>query len=303
MVDFTIKQLEIFVSIVEHGSFTSAAEELFLNQSTVSSHLISLEETLGRPLFTRTNRRQISLTHDGELLYPIAKKVLETCEKIPPIFQSNTFEKPLVLGASMVPRQYLLPEQLSAYLSSHRDFRYVLRKGDSEDIHRMLKNGEIRIGFVGAISEPDMVEYVPISTDRLVLVAPNTPKYQAMQEKGCYGRDLLTEPMVAREDGSGTERSLQGYMRGLGMSPEKRNIVARMDDPEAIKRTVIGSPVVSVLSNLAVEQEVQNGSLLSFEMDRTGLKRSIYLVTLRGSRLNVQEQAFVDFLLKRIKKQ
>ena len=160
----------------------------------------------------------------------------------------------------------------------------------------MLKDGEISLGFVGAISEPNTVDYYPLAEDKLVLVTPNTPYYRQLQENGTYGRDLLSRPMVTREEGSGTDRSVQNYLRSLSLPPDSLDIVARVDDPEAIKRMVVGGVGVSILSALAVEQEVASGTLLSFEMDRNALKRDIYLITLRGRSFTRTEQKFIDFL-------
>ena len=74
------------------------------------------------------------------------------------------------------------------------------------------------------------------------------------------------------------------------------HVVARVDDPEAIKQMVSGGVGVAVLSALAVEQEVQNGTLLAFEMDKSALKRTIYLITIKSQQLSRMEQKLVDFL-------
>ena len=117
-----------------------------------------------------------------------------------------------------------------------------------------------------------------------------------MLEKGVYGRELLSCPMISREAGSGTDRSLQNYLRSISFPPEALDIVARVDDPEAIKRMVAGGVGVSVLSALAVRGEIDGGALLAFEMDRSALKRDIYLITLRTRRFSPMEQKFVDYL-------
>ena len=87
--------------------------------------------------------------------------------------------------------------------------------------------------------------------------------------------------------------SEKDFMRCL---PDSLDIVARVDDPEAIKQMVSGGVGVAVLSALAVEQEVQNGTLLAFEMDKSALKRTIYLITLKSQQLSRMEQKLVDFL-------
>lgn len=297
MNDISLKQLEVFAAVVEYGGFTRAAEELFFNQSTVSAHISQLEHALGRELFVRGSRRKLRLTEAGEQVYPIAKRILADCGALHALFTANAPDTGAVaLGASTVPGQYLLPEYLADYLQREKNFRYTLRRGDSASVHRMLLNGEIALGFVGAVSEPEAVDYFPLAEDKLVLTAPNNAHYRALKERGVYGRELLACPTVAREEGSGTDRSVQNYMRSIGIMPDALNIVARVDDPEAIKHMVAGGVGVSVLSALAVRSEVESGTLLAFEMDRSALKRSIYLITQRGRSLSPAEQRFFDFL-------
>ena len=275
MNDISLKQLEIFVAVVEYGGFTRAAEELFFNQSTVSAHISLLEQALGKELFVRSNRRHVRLTKEGEQVYPIARRILNDCAALRTLFSDADSAPVVALGASTVPGQYLVPGYLAAFLKREPEFRYSLRRGDSEQVHRMLKSGQIAVGFVGAVSEPENVDYFPLYDDRLVLAAPNNEHYRMLRERGVYGRELLLEePFVSREEGSGT----------------------RVDDPEAIKQMVSGGVGVAVLSALAVEQEVQNGTLLAFEMDKSALKRTIYLITLKSQQLSRMEQKLVDFL-------
>lgn len=296
MNDISLKQLEVFAAVVEHGGFTRAAEALFFNQSTVSAHVSQLEQALGRELFVRGSRRQLRLTAEGERVYPIARRILADCGELRTLFAEDSTGGVVALGASTVPGQYLLPDYLAAFLQREPDFRYTLRRGDSALVHQMLRNGEISLGFVGAVSDPETVDYFPLAEDELVLAAPNNEHYRALKERGVYGRDLLSCPMLAREEGSGTDRSLSVYLRSIGLSPEALHIVARVDDPEAIKRMVSGGMGVAVLSALAAAQEEQNGTLLTFEMDHSALKREIYLITLRAHSLNRAEQRFYDYL-------
>ena len=290
MNDISLKQLEIFVAVVEYGGFTRAAEELFFNQSTVSAHISLLEQALGKELFVRSNRRHVRLTKEGEQVYPIARRILNDCAALRTLFSDADSTPVVALGASTVPGQYLVPGYLAAFLKREPEFRYSLRRGDSEQVHRMLKSGQIAVGFVGAVSEPENVDYFPLYDDRLVLAAPNNEHYRMLSEL------LLEEPFVSREEGSGTDASLQNYLRTLGLSHDMLHVVARVDDPEAIKQMVSGGVGVAVLSALAVEQEVQNGTLLAFEMDKSALKRTIYLITLKSQQLSRMEQKLVDFL-------
>lgn len=61
--------------------------------------------------------------------------------------------------------------------------------------------------------------YYPLREDELVMVTPNTARYQALLRRGAWGRELLGEPTIAREQGSGTDRTLQRYMARMGYDP------------------------------------------------------------------------------------
>lgn len=300
MAEFSLKQIEVFVAVAEHGSFTRAAEELYLTQSTVSAHIRALEQALDTALFARQTRRQVRLTAEGERIYPAAKKILADCRSLSELVQREESDLPLQLGASTVPGQYLLPDLLANFLKKHGDCRYQLRRGDSAEIHRLLRQGEIRMGFVGAVLEPDTFVYTPLAEDRLVMVTENSARYRRMQQTGVLGHSLLSEPTVAREEGSGTDREVQNYMGRIGFPQEQLHIVARVDDPETIKRMVAQGVGVSVLSALAVQREVSDGRLLAFELDKSGLRRKIYMVSRRDIAYTRTEQQFIEYLRRSI---
>ena len=110
MNDISLKQLEVFVAVVEYGGFTRAAEELFFNQSTISAHISLLEQALGQELLVRGSRRSVRLTDAGERVYPIAKQVLSGCDALRALFaDSRPAAGTVALGASTMPGQYLLP--------------------------------------------------------------------------------------------------------------------------------------------------------------------------------------------------
>ena len=117
MSEFSLKQIQVFVAVAELGSFTQAAQALFLSQSTVSAHLATLETALSARLLDRDARRRVRLTPEGERVYPAAKKILADCAALEEVLQNQDGAGlPLLLGASTVPAQYLLPELLAQYM-------------------------------------------------------------------------------------------------------------------------------------------------------------------------------------------
>jgi len=297
MLNFNLKQMEVFEAVAELNSFSRAADELYLTQSTVSAHISSLERALDCQLFTRNARRRVMLTQEGKRLYPQVKTILGRCRGLLEEGE-ETEDCQLLLGASTVPAQYVLPQLLTDFLKQRPNSRYLLKRGDSAQICQMLHSGEIRIGFVGTMMEPQLLEYVPLVKDRLVLVTANTPRYQKFRSRGAYGRELLKEPIVTREEGSGTERTLTTYLRKIGIPEDQLNIVARIYNPEAIKQMVEQGMGVTILSELSVHDAVEEGRLLSFDLDAEGLERCIYMACRKDLAPNRLEQKFLSFVRK-----
>ena len=186
MIEYTLRQLEIFAAAAEQESLTRAAELLHLTQSTASTHLRTLEQILGVTLLLRRGQGGVSLTEDGQRLYPVVKKILSQCQALTDAAGDphRLSALPLMLGASTVPGQYMLPELMSSFCQRHPQYRYELRHGDSAQILKLLQRGQIRMGFVGSRADPDGTVYYPLMQDELVMVTPSTPRYQAMQRRG-----------------------------------------------------------------------------------------------------------------------
>ena len=188
MLDINLKQLEVFVAAAEYNSFTKAAEALYLSQSTVSSHIRSLEEALGTVLFRRDAKKKIELTEAGKRAYGPARDILDRCRNL----QSTLAEQEaplLTVGASTVPAQYLLPELLAGFSRQRPDCRFLLKRRDSVQVHEALRIGEVQVGFVGMRLDEKEFEYHPVLRDRLVLVTANTERFQELPEDA--GLELL----------------------------------------------------------------------------------------------------------------
>ena len=295
MLQFNLRQLEAFVAAADQGSFTRAAQALYLTQSTVSAHIQTLEKALGRPLFTRDAKKAVALTEAGREAYPQAREILRRCQALQNTFQAAGGPCTLELAASTVPCQCLLPGLMAGFLAQHPGCRYHLRKGDSAQVHRWLADGQARIGFVGARLDETRFRYRPLLRDKLVAVTADTPRYRALQAQGCLGRDLLAEPLILREEGSGTRRWFNTYLQDTGVDRTTLQIVAEIDQPDTILASVASGMGVTVCSALAARSLLEEGRLLSFDLDAAGFYRDLCLAVLADASLTPQEQAFWDF--------
>ena len=200
-----LRQLEIFSAVVDAGSFTAAAEKLYLAQSTVSDNVRALEELLHLKLFHRESKRRLTLTLEGKRVYRYAQDILGRCSALLlDVAVDSALE--LTLGASTVPAQSLLPGYMARFARENPACRCTLLCGDSAAVQQMLLNGDIHLGFVGSADDRQDLIYEPIAEDRLVLITPNTPRFSSLKTQCVLGRAPFPAPFLFRERGRGTQK-------------------------------------------------------------------------------------------------
>ena len=293
MLDISIRQLEVFVATAEYCSFTKAAEDLHLTQSTVSMHIRTLEEVLDACLIERGARKKIILTEEGKRVYSIAKDILARVDALQE-HRTDGEEELLRIGTSTVPAQYLLPKLLSGFLKKHSRVKYILRRGDSEHILECIRKGEVRIGLTGYKNSDRSLIFQEIARDHLVLITENNEAFRTMQAEGKTGKELLDLPMIAREESSGTQHAADTFIQKLGV--KELNIVARMDNPESIKVSVAEGIGASIISDLAASAEVKAGKLLAFPFKPQTEERKLYIVWPKEALLTSAELKFIQYV-------
>lgn len=202
MQTLNLKQLEAFCAVVERGSFTAAAEALYLAQSTVSGHILALEKDIGVPLLVRSGKRRITLTEEGRRVYDHAHTILQSCAELSRELEEQT-SREVSLAASSIPMQYILPQLISEFHRENPDFRFLLRSGDSAAVHAAVLQGETHIGFVGAVLNTRELTYDCIATDPLVLVTPDTRATAPCSTPGNRATRCSASPSSSARGGSG----------------------------------------------------------------------------------------------------
>ena len=212
-----LKQLEVFVAVADHKSFSRAAEALYLTQPTVSVYISGLEKELNAKLFVR-NTKEICMTEQGTQLYQYAREILILQDQIMELFAADSRKaKPrLVVAASTVPSRYLLPDILARYKEKHPYGQLELRESDSARVIADVASHVVDVGFTGTVIENKSCRYLPFYEDELVVIMPNTERYRAILEQE---RDLdwiRQEPLLMREEGSGTRKEAEKQLRLSG---------------------------------------------------------------------------------------
>ncbi len=289
-----LKQLEVFVAVADHKSFSRAAEALYLTQPTVSVYISSLEKELNAKLFVR-NTKEIDVTEQGMKLYQYAREMLILQNRITELFafDSGKAKPRLVVAASTVPSRYLLPDILAGYKEKYPSGQLELRESDSARVIEDVANHVVDVGFTGTLIENKFCRYLPFYEDELVVIMPNTDRYRAIleQEKGLEW--ICREPLLMREEGSGTRKEAEKQLKLSGIDVGGLSIAASVESTETIKRSVKNGIGITIISSLAVREEIAAGSVLAFSMGKNRSTRKLYLVYNNSYALSRQAENLV----------
>ena len=290
-----IKQLRSFVAVVEHGSFTKAAERTYTSQPTISTHIRALEEELQTRLLVR-DTKNLSITPKGWELYECAAHILELQDNLLQRWAEES-KKIIQLGASTIPSAYILPEILPQYGKLHPETYFIVHQSDSADVAKGLLSGLFDVGMVGMDCQDDALCCVPFYQDRMVLITPVNSHFLALKGQGPAPIDaLLREPIILREKGSGSQKSADHFLEGMGVSEEQLKVTARINDQESIKNLVAGGLGVSIISEKAVKNFVEEKRLLMFQLPGNTAQRNLYLAYLKEMDSRRCVRQFVEFV-------
>lgn len=288
------RQLESFIAIVKHKSFSKAAKELYLTQPTISNHMQNLEKELKTTLINRNNK-QVELTKAGEIFYDYAVDILNLKDKVQFNLGSYTgkIEGTIDIYCSTIPQQYLLPKLLKNFQQKFPEIRYRMNHLDSFDIITAILENEINYGFTGSYIKDSNLEYFPLMKDELVLITPND--FEHNQESVSF--EVLKQlPMILREEGSGTRDLLAVELKRKKIDMKDLNIIVYSKHLGVIKTLVEEGLGCTVMSKIAIEKELVLKSLKAYPIKDLNLSRNFYLAVAKNRVLSPLESNFVDYI-------
>jgi LysR family transcriptional regulator, low CO2-responsive transcriptional regulator len=288
----TLRQLRIFTSVVEHRSFTRAAEVLSLTQPAVTHQMQALARAVGRPLFDPGSRSPV-LTAVGQALHERAGRILAmvgdaqgAIEDIAGLRSGRV----RVAGDTTV-GIYILPDAMAAFHREHLGVALSLDVVNRAKVRELLLEGVADIGVVGTLWEDDALAAEPFLENTLMCFC--APGHPFAQRELLQPIDLLDGPLLLRERGSGTRESAERILRAAGAEP-----IAAMEMASngALKRAVAGGLGVTVLSTYAVRLELELGLLKSLRVQGFPVERMWHVTWAHDRLLSPAAAAFRAFL-------
>lgn len=287
-------QLRTFCEISETLNFTKASEKLNLTQSAVSHQIKALEEELGVQLFIRA-KHGVILTEAGKIALGFAKKIVRDSEEMREVIAGR--EQALVgtvrVAAATQALVYLFAPIFETFMDSHESVELVFRTTTStEQTVENVLEGVIDVGFASLAVYSPVLQVTPLFTDELVLVVGK--KHALAGRANVAAAELGKERWILFERGASIRRATDGFFKDLGVEPEK---ALESNDTYFVKLMLEYGLGISLMPAWAVKEEVGNGKLAQLKIDNHELKRSVAMVSLKGSQ-SAPIRAFVEFVIE-----
>lgn len=272
------KQLEAFVAVVDYGSFSEAARKLYLTQPTISAHIRSLEEELHARLIIRTTKK-LTITTKGYQLYDSVFRILDIRNNLLENFTGSR-KQIIDLAASTIPSSYLLPELLAGFGRMYPDVYFHSWQTDSSGAINRVLDGTVDLALTGQNTGDDSCVFIPFCQDNMVIATPVNDHYLNLKQKeqSVVFQDFIKDPVIIREKGSGTKKEMDIFLENAGIEPSSLNVVARMNDLESIKKSIVNGLGFSILSARSVVDLQKTKQILLFPLEESAHKRSFYIV-------------------------
>ncbi|MGE5813842.1 MAG: LysR family transcriptional regulator [Acidobacteriota bacterium] len=269
-----LRQLRTFVAVAELRHFARAASLCNLSQPAVSHQVALLEEEVGARLLNRAARR-VSLTVAGEVFLEEARRILGAVDRAHERMEevARGAVGRIRLGATPTPGLYLLPPLLAKYRGEHDSYELRFEIGPIHAIAERVARNDLDMALVAGALPSSELQARSLSQDEFVIVAlPNAPLARARTLKP---GQLDTETWVLREEGSDTRRQTTTWWHRHRVAPTR---TMTFDNPDAVKRAVMGGLGVAMVSRLTVADDLASRRLAALPVKATLPVRDLLVI-------------------------
>lgn len=286
-----LHQLYIFTKVVEHKSFSKAADDVYLSQSTVSTHIHSLEKMLNVTLFDRVGRESI-LTPYGERLYGWALKLLQLKDQalLDLSHEMTELKGDIRIAASSVPGQYMIPKMVKQYRNDYPLVTFHITQSSSKIVAEKVLNGSVDFGVLGEKYENEKLQYIPLLKEKLVLISPKHIEFA----NPVNIREILNYPFVMRNSNSGTNSILEKFLKENKITKDQMDIIAYTDSSQGLMQFVKEGIGISIISEIASKEYDARNLIHLYDIENFNHERYFYLVYNVNRTQSVVSKKFIE---------
>lgn len=291
----TLRQLQVFEAIVRQGSFTRAAQELFLTQPTVSMQVKKLTEAVGVALFEPVGRN-VRPTEAGLDLYQTCREIFASLTHLESkIADLKGLRRGRLRLGVVTTAKYVAPEMLGEFSSRFPQIELSLKVTNRDRILDRIQSNEDDLYIMGEVPDREFdVAAQAFAPNPLVAMAPRA--HPLVGGERITLKRFATEPFIVREPGSGIRDATLRLFASHGVQPKVR---MELGSNEAIKHAIVGGLGVSVLSLHTLTLEGVDGPVAILDVEGFPIPRKWYMVYPRNKELSVVSKAFLEYALER----
>ncbi|MEL6157976.1 MAG: LysR substrate-binding domain-containing protein [Cyanobacteria bacterium J06623_5] len=293
MIHATLHQLKVFEATARHGSFTRAAEELYLTQPTVSIQVKQLTKAVGLPLFEQIGKR-LYLTEAGQKLLDTCQEIFSGLEKFEmSVADLKGMKQGQLKLAVITTAKYFVPRLLGPFCQRYPGIDISLKVTNHQRLQESMAANEDDLYIISqSPSQPDLKIH-PFLENPLIVLAPTG--HPLAKKKNIPIEMLNNQPFIMREPGSGTRKAVEKIFSEKDI---KVKVSLELGSNEAIKQAIAGGLGISVLSQHTIISEGTTGEFAILDVQGFPIERHWYVANLAGKQLSVVAETFLQFLLE-----
>lgn len=288
-------KLKVFCTVAETKSFSKTSEIIHLTQPAVSLQIQAIEEKYETKLFDRSSST-VTLTPAGETLYKYAKEILALYASAEKTIgkQTGILKGCITIGAGSNIGNYILPSIITEFKSAHPKVKIYLIVGNTKRVIELLGAGNINLGLVEGDAVKQKMITKKLLSDELSLIV--SPEHSWVKKREVSIADLIKEPFILREAGSGTRQMIEKILGRHGVTINDMKISSILGSTEAIKDAVENGLGVSIISRWAARKENKYGTLKLLNLKEEKMVRDFSLIVHKNSVSSGSLEEFINFL-------
>ncbi len=293
MLPLNFNHFYYFYEVAKHGSFTAAARDLMVSQSSLSIQIKQLEQAMGAILFDR-RRGGVDLTEAGVSAYQVAERAFQDIDQL--LSQLRDAERQIhgrvSIGTVNSIGIYVLPKALSAFKDAFPDVNVKVDFTDAASVPDLVYQGKVDFGIIPWNRKYADLTSVQLAKFKMFLVAP--PEHPlARKKKGFSPRDLEDYPFVGYEEGMHTRTMIDASFKRLSVAIE---YVIESTNTATIKHMVLAGMGLGILPETAVGGEIRRGQLVRIELPALTMGQEIMLYYKSKRSLSPTRERFMTFM-------
>lgn len=290
-----LDRLRAFLDAAQTLNFSETAQHLHVSQPTVSKYIRDLERSLDVQLFERSSAG-LSLTEAGKVLLPWARRLSHDANSMQAIMASlnNDIIGELRVACSTTAGKYVLPQLAARFCQHFPNVKVRILACTPEYVTIRLLDEEAHIGVLSREIPEAGLESQEFFRDKITLIVPASHRWAF--RKRVEPSELLEEPLILREETSGTLRVVLSELAKFDISLDDLNTFMELGNAEAIVRTVAAGYGIGFVSEMATACPLERGNVVDLEVEGLNLMRRIYMARKANGSPHRPRDAFWSFV-------